>query len=99
MIRVVDTLDAHCQASGLQCFFAAAAETGVVDGTTLVSVKFHGSALVCFRAYCALLCRSGVLLCSASVKGLKCGAGPALAAELTRMRLDVAGARHWRGDR
>lgn len=47
MIRVVDSLDAHCLASGLGRFFAAAAETGVVDGTILVSVKFHGSALVC----------------------------------------------------
>ncbi len=31
---------------------------------------------MCFRGCCALLCRWGVLLCSASVKGLKCGAGP-----------------------
>jgi len=76
MIRVVDAFDARCQASGLGRFLAAAAETGVVDGTILVSVKFHGSALVCFRVCCALLCRWGVLLCSASVKRLKCGAGP-----------------------
>jgi hypothetical protein len=34
MIRVVDALDAHCQASGLGRFFAAAAETGVMDGTS-----------------------------------------------------------------
>jgi hypothetical protein len=60
----------------------------VVDGTILVSVKFHGSALVCFCGCYALLCRRGVLLCSASVKELKCGAGQVLAAELTRMRLE-----------
>ena len=72
MIRVVNALDAHCQASGLGRFFAAAAETGVVDGTILVTVKFHGSTLVSFRGCFALLCRWGVLLyfaCSASVKG------------------------------
>jgi hypothetical protein len=46
MIRVVDAFDARCQASGLGRFLAAAAETGVVYGTILVSVKFHGSALV-----------------------------------------------------
>ena len=40
MIRVVDALDAHCQASGLGRFLTAAAGTGVVDGTILVSVKF-----------------------------------------------------------
>jgi hypothetical protein len=48
MIRVIDALDAHCQASGLGGFLAAATDSGVVDGTILVSVKFHGSALVCF---------------------------------------------------
>jgi len=46
MIRVVDSLDAHCQVSGIGRFLAAAAEKGVVDGTVLVTVKFHGSALV-----------------------------------------------------
>jgi hypothetical protein len=46
MIRVVDSLDAHCHASGFGRFLAAAAETGVVDGTILVSMKFHGGALV-----------------------------------------------------
>jgi hypothetical protein len=50
MIWVVDALDAHCQASGLGRFFAAAAETGVMDGTVLVTLKFHGSALVCLGA-------------------------------------------------
>jgi hypothetical protein len=34
MIRVVDALDAHCQASCLGQLLAAAAETGVVDGTS-----------------------------------------------------------------
>jgi hypothetical protein len=38
--------------AGLGCCFAAAAETGVVDGTILVSVKFHGGALVRFRGCC-----------------------------------------------
>ena len=46
MIRVVDSLDAHCQVSGLGCFLPTATDSGVVDGTILVSVKFHGSALV-----------------------------------------------------
>jgi hypothetical protein len=73
MIRVVDALDAHCVASSLGRFLAAAAETGVVDGANLVSVKFHGSCLHVFEF--ALRCRWGVLLCSDSVKGLKCGAG------------------------
>ena len=41
MIRVVDSLDTYCQASGLGRFLAAAAETGVMDGTILVSMKFH----------------------------------------------------------
>ena len=63
MIRVVDALDAHCQSSGLGRFLATAAEAGVVDGTVLVSVKLHGSAFVCFRGCCAMLCRWGVLLC------------------------------------
>jgi hypothetical protein len=53
MIRVVDTLDAHRQASGLGRFLTAAAETGVVNGTILVSVKFHGNTLVCFCGCCA----------------------------------------------
>jgi hypothetical protein len=44
MIRVVDALDSYCQASSLERLLAAATETGVVDGTILVSAKFHGSA-------------------------------------------------------
>jgi hypothetical protein len=57
MIRVVDTLDDHRQASGLGRFHTAAAETGVVNGTILDSVKFHGNTLVCFCGCCELLCR------------------------------------------
>jgi hypothetical protein len=85
MIRVVDALDAHCQASGLGRFLAAATETGVVDGTILVSVKFHGSAFVCIRDCCA----GGVFCVVAdSAEGLKCG-GQDAAAELNRMRASM----------
>jgi hypothetical protein len=86
MIWVFDSLDACGWPAGLECFRAAATDAGVMNGTTLVSVKFHGNALVCIRGCCALLCQWGVLLCSASVKGLKCG-GQDAAAELKRMRL------------
>jgi hypothetical protein len=43
-----------------------------MDGTVLVSVKFDGSALLCF---CGAVIPLPVGLCSASVKGLGCGVG------------------------
>jgi hypothetical protein len=70
MIRVVDALDAHCQASGLGRFLAAATEKGVMDGTILVSVKFHGSALVCSGDCYA--CFAGGVVCFVL---LRCDAG------------------------